>query len=243
MEPGVRQGFRAVNKTRASEEVVQQIRELIAAGRIGPGDRFPSERDLCRILTIGRSTLREAIRALEALGLIRVVPGQGTFLVELPGTVGGEGPGADSRLKAWDRQREMFEVREVLEPGLAALAARRATEEHLARIRAALVAQEAEVKQGGPGMAPNTAFHAAVAEAADNSILLQMVRSFLDLLRESRQSAWQNPERPARSLEQHREILAAIESRNPRLAERIMREHVQGARRFVLLPSERQPLD
>jgi len=103
------------------------------------------------------------------------------------------------------------------------------------------VAQEAEVKQGGPGMAPNTAFHAAVAEAADNSILLQMVRSFLDLLRESRQSAWQNPERPARSLEQHREILAAIESRNPRLAERIMREHVQGARRFVLLPSEREP--
>jgi len=241
MEPGVRQGFRAVSKTRASEEVVQQIRELVAAGRIGPGDRFPSERELCRILSVGRSTLREAIRALEALGLVRVVPGQGTFLVELPGTAGGEGPAGDSRRKAWDRQREMFEVREVLEPGLAALAARRATPEHLERIRAALAAQREEVERGGSGMVPNSAFHAAVAMAADNSILLQMVRSFLDLLRESRQSAWRNPERPARSLEQHAELLAAIETRNPRLAERIMREHVQGARRFVLLPSEPHP--
>lgn len=232
-------GFRAVTRRRASEEVIRQIRALILAGQIGPGARFPSERELCKALAIGRSTLREAIRALEVLGLVRVLPGQGTFLVNLPGTVEGNGPGSSSLLTAWDRQREMFEVREVLEPGLAALAAQRASEEQLEGIRAALRGQEHAVAGGASGLAENTAFHVAVAESANNTLLLQMVRSFLDRLRESRQTAWLDPERPLRSIEQHREILAAVASRNFRSAERVMREHVQEARRFVLLPTER----
>ncbi len=106
-----------------------------------------SERDLCKVLSVGRSTLREAMRALEALGLVHVMPGQGTFLV----------------------------------------------------------------------------------------------RSFLDLLRETRQTLWQSPERPGLSVRQHRQILAGIDAHDPRAAERTTREHVRGARQFVLLAKQRQP--
>jgi GntR family transcriptional repressor for pyruvate dehydrogenase complex len=235
------EGFRVISRRRASEEVVRQIRDLIGGGQIHPGDRFPAERELCRVLDVGRSTLREAMRALEALGLVRVVPGQGTFLVELPGAAEESGPATDSRLKAWERQREMFQVREILEPGLAALAARHATAAQRERIRSRFRAQEAGMRQGRSGMLDNTAFHMAVAEAANNSILLQMVLSFLDLLRETRLTAWQSPERPGRSVREHARILAAIEARNPRAAERAMRQHVREARRFVLLAKGAPP--
>ena len=241
MQVGLQRGFHAVSKIRASEGVVQQIRELIIAGRVRPGDRFPSERELCKALSVGRSTLREAMRALEALGLVHVVPGQGTFLVELPGAHEGDGLAAGSLFKAWERKREMFEVREVLEPGLAALAARQATDEQRERIRSTLRLQEEQLDRGASGMPENTEFHVAVAEAANNSILMQMVRSLLDLLRETRQTLWQSPERPGLSVQQHRQILAAIDARDSRAAERVMREHVRGARQFVLLAGQQPP--
>lgn len=231
--------FRAVSRTRASEEVVQQIRDLILAGRIRPGDRFPPERELVKALGVGRSTLREGMRALEALELVRVVSGQGTFLVDLPGLAANGASPAGTPFHSWDRQRELFEVREVLEPGLAALAARRATEEQIARMEAAIQAQAAHVQGGGSGMSENADFHLAVAEAAKNSVLLQMVRGNMELLRETRQHLWRDPQRPARSLAQHRELLAAIRGRDPRVAERAMRAHLREARELALqVPQE-----
>jgi GntR family transcriptional regulator, transcriptional repressor for pyruvate dehydrogenase complex len=75
-------GFRVVQKRRASQSIVAQVQELLVSGRIRPGDRLPSEREMAEALQVARTTVREAYRTLEVLGLISVRPGIGTVLVE-----------------------------------------------------------------------------------------------------------------------------------------------------------------
>ena len=74
--------FQPVRKTRMSGHIILQVQDLLASGRLKPGDRLPAERELAQVLGVGRTTVREAIRSLEYLGLVLVRPGRGTILVE-----------------------------------------------------------------------------------------------------------------------------------------------------------------
>jgi len=217
--------FQAVRKTRVSEGIIDQIRDLITSGRLLPGDRLPAERDLARILGVGRSTVREAIRALESLSVLETRAGEGTFLSSVPAR------GSDiltARLfESWQSQRKLFEVRQVIEPDLAALAARRATAEHLAGMRKALQEQEQLVARGESGIEADTTFHYLVAEAAGNEVLLKIMDNLMGLLRETRETSLQQGGRPAQSLKQHRAILGAIEARDAEAAQRRMERHIR----------------
>jgi DNA-binding FadR family transcriptional regulator len=134
--------FHAVQKTRASLQIVDQARDLITRGDLKPGDRLPSERKLAEILGVGRTTVREALRTMESLGLVEVRPGEGTFLADPTARRRPELLGTDG-VDSWSTQLNLLELRAVLEPPLAGLAARRATPEHLVRMRAALTAVRA----------------------------------------------------------------------------------------------------
>ena len=221
-----------VRKTRVSEEIIDQIRDLITSGRLRPGDRLPAERDLAKILGVGRSTVREAIRALESLSVLETRAGEGTFLRAGPNPKGPDLLTA-TLLQSWDNRHKLFEVRFVIEPDLAAFAARRATSEQIARMRDALQDQEHLIKSGDIAIKPDTAFHFVVAEAAGNPILLRIMDNLMDLLRETREASLQRGGRPLQSLKQHRAILRAIENRDAKLAFRRMEEHVRGMEEMV----------
>lgn len=230
--------FRAVRKIRVSEEIIEQVRDLIVSGRLRPGDRLPAEREFARTLRVGRSAVREAIRAMESLGIVEARAGEGTFVAAHPGSQGRD-PITATLFQAWSTQRKLFEVRRVLEPGLAGLAARRATAEQIEKLRAVLGEQEAQVQRGETGVREDTAFHFLIAEATGNEVLLRIVDSLMDLLRKTREASLQRGDRPARSLTQHRAILDAIEARNQAAAERRMREHIRNIERLIF--STQQP--
>ncbi len=236
-----RKEFRRVLKTRVSEGIIEQVRDLITSGRLKTGDRLPAEREFAQTLSVSRSAVREAIRALESLGILEARAGEGTFVVTPP-----EGQQRDpitaSLSQAWGTQRNLFEVRKVLEPGVAALAARRATREQIEKMRAVLDDQKAKVQARESYMKEDAAFHYLVAEASGNEILLRVADSLMELLRESRDTSWKIGARPIRSLKQHQVILNAIEARKPLVAERRMREHIRAIERAVF-SSEEQPAE
>jgi GntR family transcriptional repressor for pyruvate dehydrogenase complex len=218
--------FRAVQKTRVSKEIIEQVRDLITSGRMKPGDRLPAERQLAQALSVGRSAVREAIRALESLGVVEARAGEGTFVAAQPGSQGRD-PITTSLFQAWSTQRNLFEVRRVLEPGMAALAARRATAEDIEKLRAILNEQEVEIRNGNSAVKQDAMFHYLIASVTGNEVLVRIVDSLMDLLQKTRETSLQTTKRRGQSLKQHRAILSAIEARSPVAAERRMRDHIR----------------
>ena len=235
-----RKAFRAIHKTRLSEDIIEQVRDLIASGRLKPGDRLPAERELAQTFSVSRSAVREAIRAMESLGILEARPGEGTFV-----RVRAESPERDpisaALYQAWSTQRKLFEVRQVIEPDLAALAARRATAEHIEKLRTILKEQEIGLRHGESGSKQDAMFHYVTAEATGNEVLVQIMDSLMDLLSKTREASLQHDERRTQSLKQHQAILNAIEARKPLVAERRMREHIHAIERLVF-SSEQQPV-
>lgn len=241
----VRKGFRSIRKIRVSEDIIEQVRDMVTSGRLKPGDRLPAERELAQTLSVSRSAVREAIRAMESLGIVEARAGEGTFVAADPGKRRSD-PITSSLFQTWSTQRKLFEVRRVIEPDLASLAARRATAEQLEKMGAVLAEQEAEIRRGGTGMRQDTQFHYLLAQATGNEILVRIMDSLMDLLLKTREESLQHDKRPARSLKQHRSLLRAIETRNPRAAERLMYQHIAEIEELVFSqgkqpPAERSP--
>jgi GntR family transcriptional repressor for pyruvate dehydrogenase complex len=188
--------------------------------------------------------VREAIRGLESLGILQTPAGEGTFLTAQPTT---NTDILTARLfESWDSQRKLFEVRQVIEPDLAALAARRATAEHIAAMRKALDEQDQLIREGGTGIQADNTFHYLLAQAADNEVLLKIMDNLMGLLKETRETSLQG-DRPPQSLKQHRAILSAIESRDAEAAQRRMERHIRSmeervfAARTASLPEGEPP--
>ncbi|HSB81186.1 MAG TPA: FadR/GntR family transcriptional regulator [Candidatus Methylomirabilis sp.] len=224
--------FHVIHKTRVSKEIIDQVRDLISSGRLKPGDRLPSERELAHTFHVGRSTVREAIRSMESLGLIDVRAGEGTFLAG-PKAERTHDPLSANLFQAWGTHFKLFEVRSVLEPALAGLAARRATSEQIEAMRGILADQEREILRGESGKKEDTVFHHLIAEATGNEILHRIADSLMSLLGQTRETSLQRGGRPLRSYKQHQAILEAIEARNPAAAERRMREHIRSVERLI----------
>src|SRR5215472_3422191 len=117
-------GVRQVRRTRVYHEIVDQIRELIADGRIKPGDRLPPERELAELFKASRNSVRDAIRVLEQMGLTESRQGDGTYVRSVSAEDLAE-PLALIVLQSRTQMRELLEVRRVLEPALAEFAAER----------------------------------------------------------------------------------------------------------------------
>jgi len=240
VKPADDKAFHVIRKTRVSEDIIEQVRDLITSGRLKPGDRLPAERDLARALSVGRSAVREAIRAMEIVGMVGVRAGEGTFVIALAGNAGSD-PLSGPLYQAWSTQHKLFEVRRVIEPDLAALAARRATAEQIEKLRTILVEQEAVIRRGETGVKPDTMFHYLIAEATGNEVLVRIVDSLMDLLLKTREASLQDDQRRTQSLMQHRAILRAIETRKPDLAERRMREHIRDVEELVFAGGTHAP--
>jgi len=227
-------GFEAVRKVRRYEQVAEQIRKLITSGALKPGDLLPPERELAAKLGVGRSSIRDAVRTLEVMGILEPRQGHGTVVRDLS---------ADALVVPLSlvltRKRELvtelLDVRRMIEPGLAARAAKNATAEEVARMGEILERHEAKLRRGEQAIDEDSDFHYAIALAARNSVVLRVIDVLMDLLRESRSRALQVPGRPKRSFEGHRRILRAIQRRDAKAAEAAVRQHL-GEIEEVVMP-------
>ena len=222
-----------VKSTRIYEEIVRQVKQLIAEGKLKSGDRLPPERDLAEKFVVSRTSVREALRALQSRGLIDIRAGEGAFIRDISVDALIE-PLALVILPHREAVGELFEARRLLEPAIAALAARRATREELTEMERILEEQAKEVSQGHTGVAQDTALHSTIANSAHNRAITRIVSALMDLLTQSREESLHTPGRPTRSHEDHRQILDAIRRRDEVAAHRAMLDHLIAVERLVM---------
>lgn len=224
--------LKAVKKTKVYEDIVAQLKELVAEGKLKSGDQLPSERELSEMFQVSRASVREAIRSLESMGLIQTRQGEGTYIASSVETL--LTSVAFTIQKQRDPLLEVFEARKILEPAIAALAAERATAEEVGALEAILKEQAQQVTEGETGVEADTRFHSTLADAAKNEVLLRLNDAIVDRLHETRERSLQTQGRPARSLAGHREILHAIQSKNPAKAREAMLDHLETIEHNVL---------
>ena len=214
-----------IKSTRIYEEIVRQVKQLIAEGRLKSGDQLPPERDLAEKFVVSRTSVREALRALESLGFVEIRPGEGTFVREMS-VDSLVGPLALVMTAQREAIGELFEARRVLEPAIASLAASRATPEEVQEMKRILDDQANEIGDGKTGLAQDAAFHEAIGTAAHNRAITRIVHALMDLLTQSREESLNTPGRPTRSHQDHLRILQAIERRDGAAAHQAMLDHV-----------------
>ncbi|HET6315322.1 MAG TPA: FadR/GntR family transcriptional regulator [Chloroflexota bacterium] len=222
-----------VRRSRIYEHIVDQIHALIREGRWAPGDQIPPERELAERFRVSRTSVREALRALEMQGIIESRQGGGTF-VRSADTEALVPPLAAAILRGQREMAEVLEVRELIEPAVARLAAMRATLEHISELEVTLERQRECIAAGRPFVDEDTAFHYTLARAADNHILLRLHNVILDVLRESRQTYLHVPDRPQMSLRGHEAILAAVAAHNGDAAQAASLAHITEVRDGIL---------
>jgi GntR family transcriptional repressor for pyruvate dehydrogenase complex len=226
-------GFTAVRRTRVYEGVVRQIQRLIADGALRPGDMLPPERELAERFGVSRSSLRDAIRSLELAGLLVPKQGEGTLVADVsPDAL--IAPIASVLVRKRELISELLDVRKMLEPALAARAARNATPEDVARLEEILKRQREKALRGESWVEEDSEFHYAIARAARNSVVLKVLDVLMDLLRETRARTLQVDGRLQRSLAGHRRVLEAIRRRDAAAAERAVKQHIEEIESIVL---------
>jgi GntR family transcriptional repressor for pyruvate dehydrogenase complex len=228
-----------IKSTRIYQEIVRQVKAMMAEGRLKSGDQLPPERDLAEKFVVSRTSVRESLRALERLGLVEIRPGEGTFVreVSLESLIE---PLALVMASQREAIAELFEARRLIEPALAGLAARRATPEEISEMERILEAQAKEVAAGRTGLEQDAEFHAAIGAAAHNRAITRIAHAVMDLLRQSREESLNTPGRPTRSHDDHRRVLAAVRARDEVAARQAMNDHLQAVEGLVLADPQRK---
>ena len=223
--PAVISELEPVRRTKVYEEVADRIRRLIAEGRLKAGDRLPPERELAERFGVSRTSVRDAIRALEMIGLLEPRQGDGTVVLDLSADALAQ-PLASILVHNRTLLADLLDVRKMIEPPLAARAASLASPEEIATLRAILRRQTEKVARGEIPTAEDTEFHYALARAARNPIALKVLDVLMDLLLESRERSLQVPGRLSKSMQGHRRIIDSISRKDATAAEAAMRQHL-----------------
>ncbi|AEG59836.1 GntR domain protein [Desulforamulus ruminis DSM 2154] len=205
--------FKPIKAKKIYEEIVEQIKDMIAGGELNPGDKLIPERELAERLQVGRSAVREAYRSLEAIGIIEIKPGEGTFVREM-GTKSMADIMSMAILTGKDTLFELLELRKILETEAASLAASRRTENNLKNIKMWLDQMKKDLDSGNLGDVSDMKFHYALADAAHNSLLMRLMNSISETMKKEminvRRKLYITKGTPQRLYEQHQIIYEAI---------------------------------
>ena len=223
--------FKPVNRTTVSGQIVEQIKSMVRRGNLTPGDKFPSERQLSALLKAGRSSIREAMKVLETIGLIQ--KNRGATVLCDPAEMGHSALWLDA---SHQEIHEVFETRKLMEIGLSGLAAERATREDI-KAMADSIASPSDMHTV---ITSDVSFHRALAHAAKNSVSSQVYNMVTRLLFQTHKYylLMENIENQEaffeKFLAQHRKILLAVESHNAAGAKKAMEEHLEFAEKALL---------
>jgi GntR family transcriptional repressor for pyruvate dehydrogenase complex len=222
-----------VVRTTLREEVCSRLTAHLVNGDWKAGDRLPAERELCELLGVGRASLREALKALELMGMIESRVGEGTFVRQrsefmaspLLWSVAGSD---ESQLK------ELIEARLLVEGELARLAAKRASRAELRNIEALLNRMRDSITASESFMEADLNFHLAVAQAAHNRPLLNGVQVLRNLMRQWIEQSLHAPGTTELALRQHEAIFQAIAEKNGENARLAMQRHLEDMGKMLL---------
>lgn len=222
--------YKTIRSSRLYQQIVKQIEGSIEKGDLKPGDQLPAERELALQFGVSRTAVREAVKALHEKGLVEACPGRGTFITSET---------SNSIRLTFDRMIKsvhsegalhLVEVREILEPEIAALAAMRANEESLSELREAIAIMDSAKDEPDEFIEADLDFHLALAEAAANPLILSLIDSIVGVLREQRLRIFRVEGGPERGQHHHNRILDAIENHDSKGARDAMRAHLQQVR-------------
>lgn len=227
------ENLKPVARTSLSDGIVEQLIAAIERGELKAGDRIPSEKQLCQQFGVGRTSVREAIRSLSAMGILESHAGEGTF-------VRSDSTRYVERAFQWglllDRKlvTDLADARLMLEAHTAELAASQATAEDVLEIEEALRGMESSISDLKLYLESDVKFHLAVAKATHNTFLtalLSTIRGYMQAwITQTLASSPSVEQRARTSVEQHRRILQAIASHQPDEAREAMRAHILSAR-------------
>ncbi|CAN5529882.1 FadR/GntR family transcriptional regulator [soil metagenome] len=220
--------FTRVVPGRASEMIVDQLRLLIRDGQLKPGDRLPAERELGERFGVSRVTVREALRGLEANGMVAIKVGaRGGAFVTAP-TSARVGQGIIDLISLSQlSDLEVTEARQVLELGIIPLVCERATEEDIADLLKICDRADEALAQGHYPMSLSAEFHSRVSRASHNAAIAMLTDSFHGpTLRSLEHVQEGHPEMGIRGSREHRQFVAAVKKRDVEKATAVMRTHI-----------------
>ena len=222
--------YKTIRASRLYEQIVQQIEESIRKGALKAGDQLPAERELAQRFGVSRTAVREAVKSLAEKGLVESFSGRGTFITD--GTSHAIQKSIDlvARISQPDGLAHLAEARAILEPEIAALAAGRIEEQHLVTMREAYEVMDRAAHDPEAYIEADLDFHLSLAEAASNPIILSLIDSIVGLLREQRMRIFKVEGGPQRGQFHHKQILEAVERRDPKAARKAMQDHLQQVR-------------
>jgi GntR family transcriptional repressor for pyruvate dehydrogenase complex len=222
--------YKVVRTSRLYEQIVQQIEESVLNGKLKPGDQLPAERELAQQLGVSRTAVREAVKALREKGLVEAYSGRGTFVTD--GTTQAARQSFDLMVKIGQQEGapHLAELRLILEPGIAALAAVRVTEDDLAAMCEAVAVMDRAQDDPAAYIEADLDFHLALAETVANPLILSLIDSIVGLLREQRIKIFNVEGGPQRGQVHHKRILEAVERRDAEMARSAMRAHLEQVR-------------
>jgi GntR family transcriptional regulator, transcriptional repressor for pyruvate dehydrogenase complex len=221
--------YKAVQTLRLYEQIVQQIEDSILKGDLKGGEQLPAERELAQQFGVSRTAVREAMKTLREKGLVEAYAGRGTFVTN--GTSRSMRQTLDRMIRGGPSEGavHLVEVREILEPEIAALAAQRADDDARTAMRESITVMDAALDAEG-FIEGDLDFHLALAEAAGNPLILSLIDSIVGLLREQRMRTYYIAGGPERGQYHHKRILAAVERRDPQAAREAMFAHLRQVR-------------
>lgn len=221
--------FKPIKKVRVSETAAKQLEELIQNKTFAEGEPLPSERQLMKELQVGRGSIREALRILEIKGFIETQPGIGAFVKSYEGDI-------FSPLSTWlkdnnEALRHFFEVRSLLEPSTARMAAERISKEDLDALQKnhdefAKTVEEEDLPRA---ILVDAEFHRLIGKATGNKVLSSIMEALYRSMIEGWKAPLKIPGQPRKSLREHTEILDAIKNKDGEKAAQLMTSHLQEA--------------
>jgi GntR family transcriptional repressor for pyruvate dehydrogenase complex len=225
--------YQEIQYGRLYEQIVEQIELRILSGELNPGDKLPPERELAKQFGVSRTAVREAMKALSLKGMIVVHPGRGTFVTDYTSTTVRHSIDLLVKIGKTDGVSALVEVREILEPEIAALAAIRANEEDLTIMQEAIDAMDEAIDNPDNYIEADLDFHLALAQATNNALIPVLIDSLVDLLREHRIRAASVEGGLERGQTYHKTIIDTIRRKDPDAARDAMRAHLQQVRKEI----------
>jgi GntR family transcriptional regulator, transcriptional repressor for pyruvate dehydrogenase complex len=221
--------IRKITTKKVSDSVVEQMEEMIKSGTFQPGEKLPSVRQLCEMFGVGRSAVRDAITTLKGKGAVEVKQGEGTYVLEFDST------------RLFNNQlllprsrdiKELFQVRKILEPEIAEMAAIHRTEEDLQHIGKIFSSPSQN------GWESDYYLHAAIANAAGNKIMIELIQFISTTMKNAmidfHHYIEKNPSTVQMIEKQHLEIFEAIQSGLPHKAKQMMADHLRFVEKELL---------
>jgi GntR family transcriptional repressor for pyruvate dehydrogenase complex len=222
--------YTPVARAKVFEQIVTQVERQILAGELRAGDFLGSERELAEQFGASRTAVREALKTLAQKGLVDMRPGRGTLVVNDTSRAMRHSLRLMMRVEQAHNPVNLVEVREILEPEIAALAAARASAEDIAALREAVETMDRALDNADAYIAADNDFHRALARGTCNPLILALIDSVVDLLSEQRKLVFATEGGPQRGQEHHKRLLEMITQRNIAGARACMRAHMRQVR-------------